>query len=189
MEIHGFDDIDLDINGGGNQLNEFLIDQFNRGIMYYNYRGFYFGEGSYPPNSNDLNNGYYTPFVSTITCGTGDFNGTSSSEGFVRMGSVNDPKGAVAAVGDYAVVTTTTQNKVYYKNSSGTWVKVGSAAWVSSWPTVTGTAANPTPPAAALTNTLWPAFISPLLCKAKSDVKYAINIPAAASKLISSGIL
>ena len=54
------------------------------------------------------------------------------------------PKGAVGAVGDYAVVTTTTQNKVYYKNSSGTWVKVGSAAWVSSWPTVTGTAANPT---------------------------------------------
>ena len=62
------------------------------------------------------------------------------------VGNVNTgiPKGAVGAVGDYAVVTTTTQNKVYYKNSSGTWVKVGSAAWVSSWPTVTGTAANPT---------------------------------------------
>ena len=35
MEIHGFDDVDLDINGGGNQLNEFLIDQFNRGITIY----------------------------------------------------------------------------------------------------------------------------------------------------------
>ena len=112
MEIHGFDDIDLDINGGGNQLNEFLIDQFNRGIMYYNYRGFYFGEGSYPPNSNDLNNGYYTPFVSTITCGTGDFNGTSSSEGFVRMGSVNDPKGAVAAVGTSTTGTHTAYNNI-----------------------------------------------------------------------------
>ena len=50
------------------------------------------------------------------------------------------PKGSVGAVGDYAVVTTTTQNKVYYKNSSGSWVKVGSADWVKSWPTVTGTA-------------------------------------------------
>ena len=32
------------------------------------------------------------------------------------------PKGAVGAVGDYAVVTTTTTNKVYYKNTSGSWV-------------------------------------------------------------------
>ena len=112
METHGFDDIDLDINGGGSQLNEFLIDQFNRGIMYYNYRGFYFGEGSYPPSANDLSNGYYTPFVSTITCGTGDFNGTSSSEGFVRMGSVNDPKGAVAAVGTSTTGTHTAYNNI-----------------------------------------------------------------------------
>ena len=50
------------------------------------------------------------------------------------------PKGSVGQVGDYAVVTTTTLNKVYYKNSSGAWVKVGSAAWVASWPTVAGTA-------------------------------------------------
>ena len=50
------------------------------------------------------------------------------------------PKGSVGAVGDYAVVTTTTQNKVYYKNSSGSWVKVGTADWVKSWPTVVGTA-------------------------------------------------
>ena len=50
------------------------------------------------------------------------------------------PKGSVGAVGDYAVVTTTTQNKVYYKNSSGAWVKVGTADWVKSWPTVVGTA-------------------------------------------------
>ena len=58
------------------------------------------------------------------------------------VGAVNTgaPKGAVGAVGDYAVVTTTTTNKVYYKNSSGAWVKVGTADWVKSWPTVTGTA-------------------------------------------------
>ena len=58
------------------------------------------------------------------------------------VGAVNTgaPKGAVGAVGDYAVVTTTTTNKVYYKNSSGAWVKVGTADWVKSWSTVTGTA-------------------------------------------------
>ena len=112
MENHGLSDVDIDVNGGGGQLDEFLIDQFNRGIMYYNYRGFYYGAGSYPPDANDLSNGYYTPFVSTITCGTGDFNGTSSSEGFVRMGSVNDPKGAVAAVGTSTTGTHTAYNNI-----------------------------------------------------------------------------
>ena len=112
MSIHGLSDVDLDIDGGGNQLDEFLIDQFNRRIMYYNYRGYYYGAGSYPPSDNQLSNGYYTPFVSTITCGTGDFNGTSSSEGFVRMGSVNDPKGAVAAVGTSTTGTHTAYNNI-----------------------------------------------------------------------------
>ena len=58
------------------------------------------------------------------------------------VGEVNSgiPKGSIGAVGDYAVVTTTTTNKVYYKNTSGAWVKVGTADWVKSWPTVAGTA-------------------------------------------------
>ena len=54
------------------------------------------------------------------------------------------PKGAVGQVGDYAVVTTTTTNKVYYKNTDGNWVKVGSSAWVSSWPTIQASVSNPT---------------------------------------------
>jgi len=54
------------------------------------------------------------------------------------------PKGAVGQVGDYAVVTTTTTNKVYYKNTDGTWVKVGTSAWVKSWPTIQGSVSNPT---------------------------------------------
>ena len=58
--------------------------------------------------------------------------------------NTGNPKGSVGAIGDYAVVTTTTLNKVFYKNKSGTWVKVGTADWVKSWPTITGTAANPT---------------------------------------------
>ena len=54
------------------------------------------------------------------------------------------PKGSVGQVGDYAVVTTTTLNKVFYKNTSGAWVKVGTADWVKSWPTIQGSTANPT---------------------------------------------
>ena len=59
------------------------------------------------------------------------------------------PKTSVGAVGDYAIVATTTLNKFYYKNSSGTWVQVGSSAWIGSWATVTGTESNPTISAAA----------------------------------------
>ena len=58
--------------------------------------------------------------------------------------STGAPKGSVGAVGNYAIVATTTVNKVYYKNSAGTWVKVGSADWVKSWPTVQATVSNPT---------------------------------------------
>ena len=55
-----------------------------------------------------------------------------------------DPKDSVGAIGDYAVVATTTANKLYYKNSSGSWVGVGTAAWKTSWATVRGTLQNPT---------------------------------------------
>ncbi|MDB4126292.1 C25 family cysteine peptidase, partial [Candidatus Marinimicrobia bacterium] len=112
MVQNGLTDVHIDIDGGGGQLDQFLIDELNRGIMYYNYRGYYYGSGSYPPSSNQISNGYYTPFVTTLTCGTGDFNGTSSSESFVRLGSVSDPKGAVAAVGTSTTGTHTAYNNI-----------------------------------------------------------------------------
>ena len=68
----------------------------------------------------------------------------TSKTNLVGNSTTGDPKGAFGAVGDYAVRTTTTENKVYYKNTSGTWVKVGTADWVKSWPTITGSTANPT---------------------------------------------
>jgi len=68
----------------------------------------------------------------------------TSTTNLVGGSATGDPKGSVGAVGDYAVVTTTTTNRVYYKNTDGAWVKVGSALWVKSWPTITGTATNPT---------------------------------------------
>ena len=54
------------------------------------------------------------------------------------------PKTSVGAVGDYAIVATTTTNKLYYKNSSGSWVQVGSNLWRASHATVTGTSSSPT---------------------------------------------
>ena len=54
------------------------------------------------------------------------------------------PKGSVGAVGDYAVRATSTTLKTYYKNKSGAWVEVGSAAWKKSWASVTSTAGGTT---------------------------------------------
>ena len=53
------------------------------------------------------------------------------------------PKTSVGQVGDYVAVATTTLEKIYYKNASGTWVQVGSDAWMASNATVTGTQSNP----------------------------------------------
>lgn len=60
--------------------------------------------------------------------------------------ATSGPLEAIGGVGDYAVVAATTMNRVWYKNDDGTWVEVGSPEWQWSWPTVTGTASNPTLP-------------------------------------------
>lgn len=49
------------------------------------------------------------------------------------------PKGSVGVIGDYAIVSVTTSNELYFKNQNGVWVLVGSNAWQKSWPTVSGT--------------------------------------------------
>ena len=62
------------------------------------------------------------------------------------------PKSTIGSLGDYAVVTVgtlATENNVWYKNTSGTWVKIGTSGetvfgannptildWTSSWPAV-----------------------------------------------------
>ena len=59
------------------------------------------------------------------------------------------PLSSYGSIGQYAIVATTTLLKVYLKKyltdtAAGTWVEVGTSAWAKSWPTVTGTAQNPT---------------------------------------------
>lgn len=63
------------------------------------------------------------------------------------------PNASFGSIGDYAIVTATTNNAVYYKTSSNTWVAVGSgaatdsphaesvrnASWASSFPTISVT--------------------------------------------------
>tara|TARA_B100000676_G_scaffold75775_1_gene75333 strand:- start:17753 stop:21268 length:3516 start_codon:yes stop_codon:yes gene_type:complete len=114
MNVHGHNDVDADLNGGSDsQLEDYLEDQFNRGIMYYNYRGIYGSGGAYmPSNGNNLSNGYYTPFATVLTCGTGDYNYDDDSEDFIRVGSVSNPKGAVGCVGISTTGTHTAYNNI-----------------------------------------------------------------------------
>ena len=49
------------------------------------------------------------------------------------------PKSSVGSIGDYALVVLTTVPTLYYKNTSGNWVVVGSGDWKASWPSITGT--------------------------------------------------
>ena len=53
------------------------------------------------------------------------------------------PKASVGAIGDYAVVTTNTADPVYYKNSAGAWVLVGSDDWQNAWYSVQSGTTNP----------------------------------------------
>jgi len=67
------------------------------------------------------------------------------------------PVASFGSIGDYAVVTTTTSNAVYYKNRSNVWKLAGDgtattaahagatadATWASSWPTAAGTVSSP----------------------------------------------
>jgi hypothetical protein len=60
-----------------------------------------------------------------------------------------DPANSVGANGEYALVATTSLNRLYYKKvltntAAGTWVKVGTGAWKASWPTATGNIVSPT---------------------------------------------
>ena len=49
-----------------------------------------------------------------------------------------DPKTSVGAVGDYAIKATTNVVSVWYKETAGNWVKVGTSGWKNSWPVHTG---------------------------------------------------
>jgi hypothetical protein len=63
-----------------------------------------------------------------------------------KLDSTNNyaPLQSFGAIGTYAITANGTNNQLFYKNYTGTWVAVGSNAWTASWPTATSTLSNPT---------------------------------------------
>jgi hypothetical protein len=73
------------------------------------------------------------PLVITDATDTVSGNGTVAG---------NTPKASVGSVGDYAVVAVGVNIFGYYKRASdNTWNQIGSNAWKTSWPAITGSAA------------------------------------------------
>lgn len=99
------------------------------------------------------NNGTAWLDASTSTWGIQEWNQSTStfsvraplvitSSQYVVDADMDDytPISSYGSIGDYAVVAFSVPMLGYYKNSSNAWVLVGSDAWKTSWPTVTGSA-------------------------------------------------
>jgi hypothetical protein len=69
-----------------------------------------------------------TPIVITDTADVVNYNGGDYT-----------PQAAVGSIGDYAISAVSTDLSGWYKNSSNVWVLVGSQAWQTAYPTITGT--------------------------------------------------
>ncbi len=54
------------------------------------------------------------------------------------------PLSSVGTIGSYAINVTTPSNPVYFKRYDNTWVLVGSDAWKTAVPAISGTVSNPT---------------------------------------------
>lgn len=61
---------------------------------------------------------------------------TGSIDGVLT--NVPTPLARVGQIGSYAVVATTSENRIFYKRYDNTWHLVGSTGWQKAWPTVIG---------------------------------------------------
>ncbi|MFC2170587.1 C25 family cysteine peptidase [Calditrichota bacterium] len=96
-------------DGLGNTLNR-METSINRGISYYNHRGF-INSGFNAGWINGFTNTDQNPVVFDVTCGTGNWSlSTGINEIWMRAGSVNQPKGAIGSFGTATSSTHTRYN-------------------------------------------------------------------------------
>jgi hypothetical protein len=102
--------------------------------------------------TGNANNGTYWLDTSTSVWGIQEWNQTSATFTTQTPIVITDtnlvvdyaggdytPLQTVGSIGDYAVSAVALVNPTYYKNSSNTWVLIGTDAWKTSWPAVVGT--------------------------------------------------
>ena len=88
----------------------------NQGVSFYGYRGFWGMSGWDNGDISSLINGWKMCFAINLTCGTGSFEySTSSNEAWLRAGTPPDePDGAVGSVATATDCTHTRYNNCYY---------------------------------------------------------------------------
>jgi hypothetical protein len=82
-----------------------------------------------------------TPILITSSSDTSNV----TYDGGSPLGLTNEPTplASIGQIGSYAVVATTTSNRIFYKRYDNVWYPVGTTGWQNAWPTVTGTATSP----------------------------------------------
>ncbi|HJM47307.1 MAG TPA: C25 family cysteine peptidase [Candidatus Marinimicrobia bacterium] len=110
--MDSFEVEDVRTNYGQGGYSSWMRDQLEEGVLYMNYRGYVGVSGFGSSQINNANNGHKLPFATFLTCGTGDFAGTSISESFLRAGTVSNPKGGIASVGTATLSTHTMFNNI-----------------------------------------------------------------------------
>lgn len=102
-------------------------------------------DGAYWLDTQNTSYGLLEWNAAAVTAGGQSF--TAINPTVVNKASELDgtmPAASVGVIGDYAVVTANNMNRMFYKNTSGAWVQVGSANWKASWPAVASTEAGAT---------------------------------------------
>jgi len=99
-----------------------IIEAIEDGRSFLNYRGEGWSQGWYPycyefftSDVATLNNGEKLTFVTSIGCGVSMFNalqGNCFGEEWLQLGSINEPRGAIAFVGPTSNTNTTYNNKI-----------------------------------------------------------------------------
>ncbi|MEF3694393.1 MAG: C25 family cysteine peptidase, partial [Candidatus Cloacimonadota bacterium] len=95
---------------GDSSLGTQIVAGINQGAGFYNFRG-YIDLAGWTPGTTYYN-GYKTPHTWMLTCGTGNFDGSSpgKTEDFYRLGTAVTPSGGLTATGMATSSTHTTFN-------------------------------------------------------------------------------
>lgn len=109
---NGYTQIDTMWYNMGGSIVTTIANSLNGGVTYFNYRGYLGMSGWSNWNTDQLTNGFMLPFITTLTCGTGGFQGDSIMEHFVIVGTPSMGQGAVACVGTATSGTNTRCNNV-----------------------------------------------------------------------------
>ena len=109
-------------------------------------------EGTSNRPDSPPDNGTYWLDLANTTWGINEWDATAGTFTLQTPTVITDtadltsgvPLASIGKVGSYAVTVASSDNGLFYKNSTNAWVQVGSTDWENSYSTVVGTTTNPT---------------------------------------------